>query len=64
MFVTVESPIFISNTVGVEYIFELFNPAGIVGLMEDFLLQRCNPYRDFQGIFILLQFYSNKLSVN
>ena len=40
MFVTEESPIFISNTVGVEYVFELFNPAGIDGLSGNLLITK------------------------
>ncbi len=32
MFVTNDFPSYFSNAVGVEYVFELFNPAGIVGL--------------------------------
>ena len=38
MFVTKEERPDHNNTVGVEYVFELFNPAGIDGLSGNFLI--------------------------
>ncbi len=79
MFVTEESPIASCNTVGVEYVFELFNPAGIAGLTGipspwgrlGWGLQTVNPYRDFQRIsffstcskYTLIHFKKNKLII-
>ncbi len=58
MFVTDKLHIVPRNAVGVEYVFELFNPYGIVGLTPvpspwgrlGWGFQICNPYRDFQRI--------------
>ncbi len=43
MFVTEKNSTTLDNSVGVECVFELFNPAGIVGLRLFSLLQICNP---------------------